>query len=1013
MGKSVTPPATPDFKGAAVDQTVANRDAALWSAQLSNPNFENPLYSQNVTWQGNIPTVTSGFNPNTAAGQAAAQAQGYQYQTQLGLNQIANAQTNLIGGLLATPFSYQPGRNAIPQMTTFNQVGLPTYGGVNQTYSGLGANQGQAYNPIASTPGGIGTSGWTGTVGGTGTGSTGTGGGTGATGTVGGTGTGSTGTGATGAGGGTGGTGYKPLPLPSGFVPPSTVLPETTQQPGGLPVNQYTTPQPQTESNPYGKSLWSQFLDTGTATQKQYQDNYWNSLPSQVQALRNLPADSPERIKLAQDLSKQGFSIDPQIMIQGEDPYMSIKNRMDAGYTWSPSLGQSVTSVAPGLTFPGLPSYDPNNPPAGSIPLNLDFAKGMNVVFPWGGWDANGKPITPGSVPSGWSPTTSQGTTLASMPQGTTLASDTSLGKDALVRGATEDQMVLQSEAVNQNRGGPAVSTTEGENGTNQVWPDGSETLTDAQGNTQEIKQATQNPDGSALTDPRLRNYAQNAAPAQTIQGNALGIQGSGAYTPDTAANPRLPTPYAPAELATNPFAVKGYTSSFPELQTAVNDYTGAMYGAISPEKFMQSGNATYGMVPQAPDLMKYGLATGVNPFSLGTAGAVNWNPQLQSSLGYTGSVQNAPMGGQYGFAGGNLGQPRLTGGFNESAVAQMPVNAGMTGQQAILSRIAPQLQAQRSQLETKLVNQGLRPGDQAWDSAMMAQGQQENDAITQAALQGLNLDMSANQQGFSQAQARAAFGNEAALAGFGTQLQAGQFGNQSIGQNFNQALQAQQAQNAAQQQAFTQRVQAGEFGNQAQLAAFNAQLQNQQLQNQAIGQNFGQLTQTQQAYNQAIAQNQQAAMQQTQMIADLQNQGFSQAQAIQAAQNAAAQQNFSNYQTYQQSQNQAAAQAFQQQLAAAQFGNAAQQQNLQQQMQIRNIPINEITALMSGSQIANPQFQAYQGQVAQPGDIQAATGQQAAWNQNIYNQQVASRNALMGSLFGLGSAGLTAGLSL
>lgn len=1015
MGRSVTPPATPDFKGASVDQTVANRDAALWSAQLSNPNFENPLYRQNVTWQGNIPTVTSGFNYNTAAGRYAAEAQGYQSQTDLLLNQIANAQTQSIGTLLATPFQYQAGKNTVPGMTAFNQVGMPSlYSFSKDQPKGLGATPGQTISPISGGTLSQNTPGWT-----PGGRAVPPSGGTGVT-TPGGGGTTTSG----------GGTGYKPLPLPSGFTPPSTVRPGMTQaQTGGLPINQYTTPQQQTADNPYGGSLWSQFLATGTATQRQYQDNYWNSLPSQVQALRNLPANSPERVDLAQKLAGQGFAIDPQIMIQGQDPYMSIKNRMDAGYTWSPGLGQNAPPVAPGLNFPGQPSYDPNNPPPGSIPLNLDFAKGMNVVFPWGGYDATGKPFAAGTVPTTWTPPS--GTTNANQGQpilpgaGATPSGpppnrrpgltsngtqsdfvDTSAGKDAQVRGATEDQMVLQSAAQNQNRGGPATSTQETGNGTYETWPDGSETLTDSNGNTQVVKEAT-TPPGGGVTNPDLRTYNQN--PAQTIPGNALGYQGSGLYNnPDAAGNALVPTPYAPAELGKNPFTVAQYTPSFPELQTAVNDYTRAMYGAVSPDQFLQSGDATYGEVPTAPNLQYFGQAGGISPFGLGAAQGVNWTPQLQTGLGYTGDIMGGPSAGQYGFAGmGAPSQPRLTGGFNESNVAQMPVNAGMTGQQALLSRIAPQLQMQRTQLETKLINQGLRPGDEAYNTAMAAQGMQENDAITQAALQGINLDIAANQQGFGQAQARAEFANQAAMSGFGAGLQGAQFGNQAIAQNFGQALQAQQAQNQAQQQAFTQRVQAGEFGNQAQLAAFGANIQGQQLANQALAQNFGQGMQAQEMYNQAIAQNQQAAIQQTQMAADLQNQGFSQAQAIQTAQNAARQQNFANYQTYQQSQNQAAAQAFQQQLAAAQFGNAAQQQNLQQQMQIRNIPINEITALMSGSQIALPQFQAYQGQVAQPGDIQAATGQQAAWNQNIYNQQVASRNMLMNSLFSLGGAAM------
>ncbi len=48
-------------------------------------------------------------------------------------------------------------------------------------------------------------------------------------------------------------------------------------------------------------------------------------------------------------------------------------------------------------------------------------------------------------------------------------------------------------------------------------------------------------------------------------------------------------------------------------------------------------------------------------------------------------------------------------------------------------SRLAPRFAEQRKQQEIRLRNQGLRPGDQAWQSQMGAIDQQETDAYNQA----------------------------------------------------------------------------------------------------------------------------------------------------------------------------------------------------------------------------------------------------------------------------------------
>jgi len=195
---------------------------------------------------------------------------------------------------------------------------------------------------------------------------------------------------------------------------------------------------------------------------------------------------------------------------------------------------------------------------------------------------------------------------------------------------------------------------------------------------------------------------------------------------------------------------------------------------------------------------------------------------------------------------------PNVQTSLDTSGIAKMPVNAGTTGQEAIMSRLEPSLARNRVSTETQLINQGLRPGSEAYDNAIKLVGQQENDARTQAVLQGLGLDISSNNQGFNQA------------------LQGGQ------------------------------------------------------------------------------------------------------------------------------------------------FANTAQQQDLTQKIQYRQMPINEIAALMSGSQIQNPTFSPYQGANVQPAPIANATAQEGQFAQNTYNQQVASANAQNAGLYSLGGAGIMGyGLSL
>ena len=383
-----------------------------------------------------------------------------------------------------------------------------------------------------------------------------------------------------------------------------------------------------------------------------------------------------------------------------------------------------------------------------------------------------------------------------------------------------------------------------------------------------------------------------------------------------------------------------------------------------------------------------FGPTAGQYGTAAGGPGALNLQGLDTSGIG---GVQTGM--GQFGQAQGGPAAPTLQGQLDVSNLAQMPVNAGMTAQEAIMSRLDPQLQRQRSQLETQLANQGLVRGGEAYNVALQEQGQRENDLRTQAALQGLQLDMQARQQGLGEAQALGGFANQSALAGFGAGQQATQAQNAAIAQNAGLALQSGQFANQAQAQQFAQRLAAGEFGREAQLASFQTGQAAQQAVNQAIAQNFGQGLAAQGAYNAAagqqfgqemdiaglynasLAQNQAAALQQAQAQAALQSQGFNQAQAM------------------------------------ANFQNAQRQAALQEQLALRQLPLNEVAAIMGGAQVQLPQFQAYQG--AEVGAAPIFAGTQAAGNfaQQNYGNQVAAYNAKMGLYSGLaGAVGTAAG---
>jgi len=469
----------------------------------------------------------------------------------------------------------------------------------------------------------------------------------------------------------------------------------------------------------------------------------------------------------------------------------------------------------------------------------------------------------------------------------------------------------------------------------NIVNPYGSSTTTfgearDASGNV--IPGATQATVRQELNDASKAALASQQEVEKQLA--ALALQGAGVATK------QLGTPFS-------------YDPSKSFLNTA-----GAQAQTYTPSGAL--GALNYG-----PKVGEYGMAAGINADDYGRAASIN-----AGAYNAAGIDANA-----YGKAGGiNAGDyGQATGLLDLSNVARMPVNAGMTGQNAILSRLAPQIRQSEAATAQRLANQGITQGSEAYRNAMRNQGQQFNDLYTQAALQGINLDIGANQQGYGQALSSAGLYNQAIAQNYGQGLSAQQLANQSIAQNFGQGLSAQQ------------------IANQAAGQNFNQGLSAQELANAAIGQNFGQGVTAQQLSNQAIGQN------------------YGQAAASASFQNAA-QAQAANQQMAQESANREAQnQIFNQQMSSANFQNAARQNDLQMQLGLYNQPLNQVNALMSASQIQNPTFQAYTGANVNAAPVFQASQQTGQDAQQAYAQQVGAYNARLGAYGAIAGAAGTA----
>lgn len=177
-------------------------------------------------------------------------------------------------------------------------------------------------------------------------------------------------------------------------------------------------------------------------------------------------------------------------------------------------------------------------------------------------------------------------------------------------------------------------------------------------------------------------------------------------------------------------------------------DYAGAANataaGNLEASKYATKAN-------RADQYTPYGSSTWQNIGDDRWAQSINLTPEGQALLDQQNKT-SANLSGLQDTAFQGV-KAQQAAGWNDANLVQSPFNPGETAQDAIMRRMQPQLARSRASAETRLANQGIQQGSEAWKNAQSDIGMQENDAYSQAALQGIQTGQQARQQGIQEQQ--------------------------------------------------------------------------------------------------------------------------------------------------------------------------------------------------------------------------------------------------------------------
>lgn len=200
-----------------------------------------------------------------------------------------------------------------------------------------------------------------------------------------------------------------------------------------------------------------------------------------------------------------------------------------------------------------------------------------------------------------------------------------------------------------------------------------------------------------------------------------------------TAAQPELQKQQQ-ARLGQNPWGITGTNTN--ALTASTNPYIqAAQQTALGNYQGAQQATSANRVNQQTP-------YANLNYEQTGTD--ANGNPIWTAKQSLAGPLQGALGSLQQKVAG------QAAQGFNPNTPS-VGINPGELYSDAIMRRLQPQLQQQAASVETRLANQGIMPGSEAYNRAKQQLAQQQNDALTAAQVGGINVGLQANQQSFNQ----------------------------------------------------------------------------------------------------------------------------------------------------------------------------------------------------------------------------------------------------------------------
>jgi hypothetical protein len=174
------------------------------------------------------------------------------------------------------------------------------------------------------------------------------------------------------------------------------------------------------------------------------------------------------------------------------------------------------------------------------------------------------------------------------------------------------------------------------------------------------------------------------------------------------------------------------YTAAAKETSAGNLEAARANIAANRVNQYTPYGSLEYNISGQDP----YGNPTWSATQSLSPTQQQLLDYQNQTSLGLGNLTQKG-----LGYVSNMLENP-----FDVSQLPTTGFNPSQSYQDAYMQRLAPQIQQGRETLDVKLANQGIPVGSEAYNRAMMAQSQRENDLLAAATTQGFGVGQQARQ---------------------------------------------------------------------------------------------------------------------------------------------------------------------------------------------------------------------------------------------------------------------------